>query len=408
MSSTTPLRLLVGIGNAGVTVLDRISLERPGMKGLMVVNSDAESLAASVVARRIHVPGEDLREGFLAIETEFKTALSGVASVVLCGGLGGEIGSFLLPALAALAKANGVVTLAGVGMPFAFEGRQRRESAAAALRKLHDLCDAVAVIDNDRLSGGVPSTAAVGEAFGAADRMLQASILALQGMLSTSGPVKITRGDLASVLGVPGAATHFGYGHAEGSNRLHEALEKALKSPLLSLPGKGSALRESRMVLVLLSGPSDLSFAEVQRAVGEIERIAGDNTHVRVGVHATGASGAPLELSLVTSSGVSVKIGRQSEAVEAGSPTTPHPAHSSEESSIPGMNVSTTPSRQAPKPSPRASRSGNAKQTQGVFDLENYQRGRFDKSEPTIVAGEDLDIPTFLRKGIKIGSPTRH
>ena len=236
--------------------------------------------------------------------------------------------------------------------------------------------------------------------------MPQIECCRLRSLLSTSGPVKITRSDLASVLGIPGAATHFGYGHAEGSNRLHEALEKALKSPLLSIPGKGSALKESRMVLLLLSGPSDLSFAEVQRAVGELERIAGDNSQVRVGVHATGTAGAPLELSLITSSGVSVKLARQSEAGEVAASATPHLAQAHGESSAQGTNAATTP-RQAPKPSARTSKVGT-KQTQGVLDLENYQRGRFDKSEPTIVAGEDLDIPTFLRKGIKIGTPTRH
>jgi cell division protein FtsZ len=28
-------------------------------------------------------------------------------------------------------------------------------------------------------------------------------------------------------------------------------------------------------------------------------------------------------------------------------------------------------------------------------------RGRFDKIEPTIVEGEDLDVPTFLRMKLK-------
>jgi cell division protein FtsZ len=33
--------------------------------------------------------------------------------------------------------------------------------------------------------------------------------------------------------------------------------------------------------------------------------------------------------------------------------------------------------------------------------LEPIARGRFEKSEPTIVEGEDLDVPTFLRQKIK-------
>jgi hypothetical protein len=39
-------------------------------------------------------------------------------------------------------------------------------------------------------------------------------------------------------------------------------------------------------------------------------------------------------------------------------------------------------------------------QQQATFDerLTPVTRGRFDKSEPTVEEGEDLDIPTFLRK----------
>jgi cell division protein FtsZ len=360
-------------------------------------------LLASLVTHQISFPVGDLGEGFLAVEEEFGRAISGASSVILCGGLGGEIGSFLLPALAAVTKARSITTLASVGMPFGFEGRQQRDRASTALEKLYELCDAVAVIDNDRLSGGVPSTAAVGTAFQIADRTLQASLLSLQGMLSTSGPVKITRNDLAAVLGTSGVTIHFGYGHADGSNRLHEALEMALKSPLLILPGKGtagSALKNVEALLLLLSGPSDLSFAEVQRAVSEVERIAGERCHIKVGVRAEGSLGDPLELFLTASSG-----GIPRSRVKKLAASEERISRQSNES------VSSPPRErdQALKSAARIPLKTNMpKQTQGVLDLENYQRGRFDKSEPTIVAGEDLDIPTFLRKGIKLASHLKH
>ena len=396
----SPIRILVGIGNAGVAVLDRIAVEHPGLKGLLVINNDSESISASVVASRIAFPAGDMADGFLAIEEEFGASIRGASSVIFCGGLGGEIGSFLLPALAARAKADGITTLASVGIPFAFEGRQKRESAAAALGKLYDLCDAVAVIDNDRLAGGVPSTAAVGEAFAAADRILQFSLLALQGMLSTYGPVKITRNDLASVLGVQGAMTHFGHGQAQGANRLHEALEEALRSPLLKLPGKGSALKHATTALLLLRGPSDLSFAEVQRAVCEVERIAGDRCQIKVGVHAEAPAEASLEIFLMSSSGGAIRPkGKYVEEPPSIASQSEAPAQKAED--IPTTQKSDSSNAKPAKMNP-------VKQTQGVLDLESYQRGRFDKSEPTIVAGQDLDIPTFIRKGIKLASPHRN
>lgn len=408
MKADPSRRLIIGVGNAGIAILDLLATEEPGLKGLLAVNNDPESLAGTVVRDRLSVPPGDLSEGFLAIDEEFGKAVSGASSVVLCGGLGGETSSFLLPALAIHAKSNGVTVAACVGMPFAFEGKRRSECAENALEKLHAVCDAVAAIGNDRLSGDTPSAAGVGEAFAQADRILLSCTMALHGMLSTGGPVRITRNDLKNVLGTPGPEVLFGAGSASGPNRLHEALEKALASPLLIQQGKttpGSALLGVKNVLLLLRGPSDLSFAEVQAAVSGIERIAGDRCQIRTGVLAALSAGLPLTLSIISSSGEEAPIRKT--PVEEVSTSIPEQVvvaqtdHESERNSLPIRKTSKFAVSQSSK--------GTAtKQTQGTLDLDTYQRGRFDKSEPTIVAGEDLDVPTFLRKGIKIGSPRRN
>jgi cell division protein FtsZ len=407
---------VVGVGNAGVTVLDLLSVEAPGMTGLIVVNNDLDSLNASIVREKIEVPEGDPGEGFRQIDERFGKAVAGASSVILCGGLGGETGSFLLPALAILAKSCGIPTMACVGMPFSFEGKHKRELAERALEKLQEICDAVVAVSNDQLSGGSPSTAAIGEAFLLSDRMLLSSLLGVTGMLSTTGPVKITRSDLHAVLGKQGAVTHYGFGKAEGANRLHEALEKALKSPLLTLPGKGSALKESPMILLLLRGAKDISFAEVQSVVGEIERIAGENCQIKVGVHSDGSPGSVLEVHLLASSGGVVrKPAREHEPVVSRETENPDKSVVG----LPGAGAVSHSSGQGgdegtlfPVPTKVFTKTGKksvtaSKQTQGTLDLDTVQRGRFDKSEPTIVAGEDLDVPTFLRKGIKLNPPIR-
>jgi len=421
MNTNPSRRILVGVGNAGVTVLDMLSVEVPGMTGLLAVNNDRDSLNASIVRDKIEVPEGDPGEGFRVIDDEFGQALEGASVVILCGGLGGETGSFLLSALAIRAKSTGLTTMACVGMPFSFEGKHRRDLAERALEKLQEICDAVIVIGNDQLSGGSPSTAAVGEAFLLSDRTLLASLLALTGMLSTSGPVKITRADIHNVLGKPGALTHFGFGKAEGSNRLHEALERAMKSPLLVLPGKGSALKESSMILLLLRGAKDISFAEVQAVVSKIEQIAGENCQIKMGVHADGPLGSSFELHLLTSSGGTLrKPAKTSESIEPNEPIGSKRTALSQP--IKPLREEEMPSRHGPLEkgadelfpvfTNSISKSGKKsaavpKQMQGTLALDTYQRGRFDKSEPTIVEGEDLDVPTFLRKGIKLNPPSR-
>ena len=424
MNTSPSRRIIVGVGNAGVTVLDQLSVELPGMAGLLAVNTDPDSLNASIVRDKILVPEGDLGDGFRAIDEQFSHAVEGSSSIILCGGLGGDSGSFLLPALAIHTKAAGITTMACVGTPFSFEGKHKRETAEKALEKLQGICDAVVVIGNDQLSGSSPSTAAVGEAFVLSDRALLSSVMALTGMLSTSGPVKITRADIHNVLGKPGSLTHFGFGKAEGSNRLHEALERALKSPLLALPGKGSALKQSPMILLLLRGAMDISFAEMQSAVGKIEQIAGESCQIKVGVHADGPLGSALEIHILASSGgiarKPVKAIESSPTIEpTGSitPITKQPQRqpkSGVSEEIPSANDGDGKGGDefVPVSKNPASKSGKkpvatSKQLQGTLALDTYQRGRFDKSEPTIVEGEDLDVPTFLRKGIKLNPPSR-
>ena len=45
-------------------------------------------------------------------------------------------------------------------------------------------------------------------------------------------------------------------------------------------------------------------------------------------------------------------------------------------------------------------RSPKLRQTQ--LPLEIVSKGRFDKSEPTIHKGEDLDVPTYIRRGVAL------
>lgn len=52
------------------------------------------------------------------------------------------------------------------------------------------------------------------------------------------------------------------------------------------------------------------------------------------------------------------------------------------------------------EPKPVAEKRPLAKQE--VMQFEPVTRGRFEKSEPTIVEGQDLDVPTFLRKNVRV------
>jgi cell division protein FtsZ len=54
------------------------------------------------------------------------------------------------------------------------------------------------------------------------------------------------------------------------------------------------------------------------------------------------------------------------------------------------------------RPAGTLGRKATAKMRQGQLPLEIISKGRFDKSEPTIHMGEDLDVPTYIRRGISL------
>jgi cell division protein FtsZ len=54
------------------------------------------------------------------------------------------------------------------------------------------------------------------------------------------------------------------------------------------------------------------------------------------------------------------------------------------------------------RPGGTRGRKASAKMRQGQLPLEIISKGRFDKSEPTIHMGEDLDVPTYIRRGISL------
>ena len=67
------------------------------------------------------------------------------------------------------------------------------------------------------------------------------------------------------------------------------------------------------------------------------------------------------------------------------------------------------PTRSNRCPLPAAAQTGEplsaastGRATAEAMASDNAVRGRFDKSEPTIIDGEDLDVPTFMRKNLKV------
>jgi len=462
---------VVGIGGAGSNVLDRAVLDGCEQERLIAVNTDVQSLSASVAPAKLQI-GRDVTRGLgtggdpalgeeaaLGSEPELAALLGGVPLVFLVAGLGGGTGSGALPVVARIARESGALVIAFATLPFAFEGQRRGNQAAAALERLEADCDAVVCFENDRMGEIVSARAGVHEAFAATDRTISQAIRVVGEVVRRPGLIRIGIDELLSALRNRGGRCLFGFGEGSGDNRLHDALAEALRSPLLD---RGRLLDEASNLLVHVAGGRSLTLAEVEVVLGALARQVSDHTQVLLGLGVDPALGdraqvallssrpskatlhAPVPLAAPASAAVAPATSKpRRPTAPAPAAPTPSPVAPADIESEPVPPVAelepgdATPSAAgelipelatpAPdpvatarprRPSPvravdpavpadpagSASASGQrpAAIRQEEMQFEPVSRGRFEKSEPTLEGGQDLDVPTFLRKNIRV------
>jgi cell division protein FtsZ len=452
---------IIGLGGAGSNALDRIKLDGlPGAE-LIAINTDVQALTGSVAEEKLQLgrtttrglgAGGDPEIGYAAAEEaveELKEAIDGAKIVILCVGLGGGTGSGAARIVAAVARELKAFVVAVATLPFTFEGRRRMAQAEEALGSLQRNADLVICFENDRMGDTVSPLAGIQEAFSMADQTISQSVRALAGMTQQRGLVHIGFDELATVLRAAGdhsARCLFGYGEADGDNRAHEALARCLKSPLMD---KGRMLEGARNVLINVTGGPGMTLNEVQILMDEFNRHISDQTRLHFGacvdarlgqkvsvtilsaiegaVNGTASAAQPARLpARVESSPVSVPATpvapspRPSEPAPASrapeaeaAPSEPKISYVDSDEAVsprePKLEPKPEPARAAATPAPAAA-AGSAKNggkskalaKQEQMQFEPVTRGRFEKSEPTIVDGQDLDVPTFLRRNVKV------
>ncbi len=331
--------------------------------------------------------------------------------------MGGGTASGAGPVIAEAAREAGAVLVSIITSPFSFEGRRRSAQAAEALTAISHHSAAVIHFENDRMSELASPRAGIEETFAASDQHLAACVTALVEMLHGGSPMPISLADLLAAVGGGTATALFGRGEATGDNRAHEAVERALKSPLLD---RGRLISEARSVIANISGPASLSFSEVAAIMRELSKHTEDESRLFMGVSCSSDSSAPVRVTILGNyvlDGAAPVQGRSSARQSFAAwrfPSRKRPSGSKRFSHRPSLPAGSSPTtrrmsqhplrlpadrspiaRAVPKEKP--AKPSPQKVKQETLQFEPVARGRFEKSEPTIVEGEDLDVPTFLR-----------
>jgi len=302
---------VIGLGGAGTNILDTIALEGlPGAQ-LVALNTDARALQSSMLGVKLQLGTELTRglgtggdpelgaESVRASEQAIREEIHGQKMVFLCTGLGGGTGSGAAPVVARMAREEGAFVVVFAVMPFAFEGRRRVRQAEEALTALRAEADALVTFDNDRLGEVVLPKKGIHEAFAAADKIVSQSIRAIINLVTSPGLIRIGMDELIAAVGRGDTRCLFGHGSAKGASRVSEALAAALKSPLLH---KGELRERGRHVLVHVCGGPQMTFAEVQDLMRELnDGHLHEDARILFGTGVDAAMGDQMSVTLLTS-----------------------------------------------------------------------------------------------------------
>jgi len=417
---------VLGVGGAGCNAVNHLARESIAGVSFAVMNTDAPALAQSPVLAKLNLgakstrglgAGGDPECGRAAAEedeAQIRSLCEGADVVFVVAGLGGGTGTGAGPVVARVAKETGALVLSIVMLPFDCEGSRRVRQAQLGLHDLKSAADGVICLPNQRVFKLIDENTSLLEAFRITNELVAQAVRGIWRLLSRPGLINVDFADLCSVTRGKHAESCLVTAEAQGEGRSREVMEKILAHPLIE---GGQVLAESAGVLVCIAGGKGLAMAEVNRIMEQINRHC-EQAHIIMGAAIDEELGEKLLVTLVAARR-NAECGTRNVELQGGTVRTTDTATYSA-----GMEMETPMTGLGPRPASRfvapapdstpekterlltqqsgRGRKGSSRLKQGQLPLEIISRGRFEKSEPTIYHGQDLDVPTYIRRGVAL------
>jgi cell division protein FtsZ len=299
-------------------------------------------------------------------------------------------------------------------MPFAFEGSRCQRQAILGLARLRQEADAVIRVSNQHVlklgDGKMPAV----QLFATANARLGEAVRGIARLLVLPGLVNLDFGALRNILAGNRSECCLAAAEAEGDNRAFEVWEKLGQSPDFSEP---ASLAGAEQVLVSIVGGEDLIAADFEWIISQVGSRA-PQARIVFGAVVDPTFAGRLAVTLIASR--YGEVAEESPVAAVAVKPAAQPAADDSRNELAAQFLSPTPSVSRPRsrfvaPAPvvspdkaqqmyrrQAGRSRRKKDagTQGLLPLEIVSKGRFEKCESTVYDGEDLDVPTYIRRGI--------
>ena len=271
---------VIGVGGGGNNAVNRMI--ESGVKNVefIAINSDKVALQKSKAPVRVAI-GEKLTKGQGAggnpevgcraaeeNSEDIAACLKGADMVFITAGMGGGTGTGAAPVIAKLAREMGILTVAVVTKPFAFEQKRRMTHAEAGIIKLSENVDSLLVIPNERLKQLSQNKITFLNAFAEADNVLRHGVQSISDLITEFGVINLDFADVTTVMKDAGFA-HMGVGASSGKDKAEEAAKLAISSPLLE-----TSISGAHGILVNITASPDIGLDEMDIATNMITQEA--------------------------------------------------------------------------------------------------------------------------------------
>jgi cell division protein FtsZ len=424
---------VVAVGRAGIAAMEQLCGDAT-LSGvdLIAMHTDRDMVGRSRATFRHCLnagqprglgAGGDPSLGQAAAEREsgeIRQLLQGARMVFVLTGLGAGTGTGAAPVVARIARESGALVLGVATLPFHCEGRLRSGHAQAGLQSLKAAADAVITVPNQRVLSMLDRNTPAVEVFATANRLLVDGIRGLWQLLTRPGLIQLDFASLERLLRGRHSESVFASVSASGDHRAREVVERLLASPFLS---PDPVLASADAVLVAVTAGPDVPFAEIEMVLAHVQRQA-DQAQVVTGTSVDPALAGGLRVTLVASIGGSAPLPEAAPRFDTAASSMPMETdrRTDAERSVgdvlglgtsgggrsSGGLVPPAPELTAEQRDSLGGRSSGRgtvrkkKVVQSMFNFDVVSRGRFEKTEATVMNGQDLDVPTFLRRGIAL------
>lgn len=297
---------VIGIGGGGGNAIEHMKAESIEGVKFVCFNTDVQAIQRSSADTIIQL-GEEVARGLgaganpeigrQAAEEDrdrIREVLEGTDMVFLTAGMGGGTGTGAAPIVAEIAKELGILTVAVVTKPFAFEGRKRMRVAEEGIKALSKSVDSLITIPNNKLLSVLGKNISLLNAFKAANNVLRGAVQGIADLITRPGLINVDFADVRTVMSEMGMAM-MGTGVGTGENRAREAAEAAISSPLL----EDVDFTGARGILVNITAGMDMTIGEFEMVGDAIKQFTSENATVVVGTVIDPEMSAEMRVTIV-------------------------------------------------------------------------------------------------------------